>query len=139
MEIVVGPDGNPDRILLLHILGSVDQIIRTTKEATFYTEPDQSVKLVLKNNIVMRMIRQKMRTASYIGEDNWDRLDDLEKMILAYVMRHGAASRDELVRHTEKSSSTIIRRLNHLCEIGILKPNGRKRAPGLKYSINIDD
>lgn len=46
-------------------------------EEPMYSEPDQSVKLVLKNNIVMRTMRQSDRTIENIGNDIWDELDDI--------------------------------------------------------------
>lgn len=50
-----------------------------------YSEPDQSVKLTLKNNIEMRTIRQEDRIASQLGEAVWENLDNLEKNILSYM------------------------------------------------------
>ncbi len=46
-------------------------------EEPMYSEPEQSVKLVLKNNIVMRTMRQSDRTIENIGNDIWDELDDI--------------------------------------------------------------
>ena len=39
-----------------------------------YSEPEQSVRLVLKNNIVMRNLRRKDRALEYVGEDIWKQL-----------------------------------------------------------------
>lgn len=50
-----------------------------------YSEPDQSVKLTLKNNIEMRTIRQEDRIASQLGEAVWENLDNPEKNILSYM------------------------------------------------------
>lgn len=45
-----------------------------------YSEPGgNSVRLVLKNNILMRTLRQVNRAAESVGEDVWNELDDLEK------------------------------------------------------------
>lgn len=54
-------------------------------EEPMYSEPEQSVKLVLKNNIVMRTMCQSDRTIENIGNDIWDKLDDLERKILVYI------------------------------------------------------
>jgi ATP-dependent DNA helicase RecG len=58
-----------------------------------YSEPDQAVRLVLKNNIVMRTLRQKDRTIESIGSEIWMQLDELEKRILTYMTSRGSASR----------------------------------------------
>jgi len=52
-------------------------------ETSIYSQPEQSVKLVLKNNIAMRTKRQSDRAESSIGKDVWAGLGDLEKQILA--------------------------------------------------------
>lgn len=51
-------------------------------EAPVYLEPEQSVKLVLKNNLVMRTIRQSDQLIDTIGFRIWDELDPLERQIL---------------------------------------------------------
>lgn len=107
-------------------------------EDPVYTEPEQAVRLVLKNNYVMRTLRQKDKTEESVGVDNWKQLDVLEKSILSYIMGHGEASRDDLVQYTGKSASTIIRRLKHLNDLEIIKPNGKKTDPNLTYRINLD-
>ena len=47
-----------------------------------YSEPEQTVKLILKNNIVMRTMRQSLHIEKQIGEGRWERLNSLERMIL---------------------------------------------------------
>ena len=106
-------------------------------EDPVYMEPEQAVRLVLKNNIVMRSMRQKGRTEDSIGEEIWKQLDDLERTILTYMMGRGEASREDLVQYTGKSASTINRRLKHLLELEIIKPNGRMKDPNLTYSISM--
>lgn len=44
-----------------------------------FSEPEQSVKLTLKNNIVMRNVRQKDYAMGQIGDETWSQLDDLEQ------------------------------------------------------------
>ena len=55
-------------------------------EPPVYSEPEYFVKLVLKNNIALRTMRQSDRAAANLGEDVWAELDDLEKQILAYMV-----------------------------------------------------
>lgn len=45
-----------------------------------YSEPDQSVKLILKNNIEFRTMRQQDRIMNQLSEEVWNSLDDLEKL-----------------------------------------------------------
>jgi predicted HTH transcriptional regulator len=100
-----------------------------------YSEPDQAVRLVLKNNIVMRTLRQKDRTMESIGSEIWMQLDELEKRILTYMTSRGSASRGELVKYTKKSGSTITRRLNHLMTLEVIEQKGNRNDPNLRYGI----
>ena len=100
-----------------------------------YTEPEQSVKLVLKNNIVMRTIRQSARIEANVDGDIWNQLDELERKILTYMGSRSKVIRSELVMHTGKASRTIIMRLNHLISLGIIKRNGRINDPTQTYEM----
>lgn len=104
-------------------------------EDPIYSEPEQSVKLVLKNNIVMRTMRQTDRTQENIGSELWDLLDDLERSILTYMVSRKKVTRLELEGHTERSGRTVANRLNHLIELGIIKRNGSKNDPKQTYEI----
>lgn len=98
-----------------------------------YAEPDQSVTLVLKNNIVMRTLRQKGHAMESIGSDTWEHLDMVEQMLLTYLVNHGPSSRAQLSDFVDKSSGTVINRLNHLIEIKLVKANGTKFDPNRTY------
>lgn len=100
-----------------------------------YSEPEQSVKLVLKNNIVMRNMRQTDRAVETIGSDMWLGLDDLEKSILAYMSATKCVTTNELVEHTGKSKRTVGTRLNHLIALKIIKRNGAKNDPTQTYEM----
>lgn len=65
-------------------------------DAPVYSEPGESVKLVLYNNIVMRTLRQKVHAAECIGPEIWDSLDSVEQVLLTYLVNHGAAKRQQL-------------------------------------------
>lgn len=100
-----------------------------------YTEPEQSVKLVLKNNIVMRTMRQSDSASKIIGDEIWDRLDDLERSILTYMGSHNLVTRAELSEFTGKAGRTVGVRLNHLIENNIIKRNGKKNDPNQTYEL----
>jgi ATP-dependent DNA helicase RecG len=100
-----------------------------------YSEPEYSVKLVLKNNIAMRTMRQSDRAASNIGEDVWEGLDDLEKQILAYMVGRKQVRTSELAEHAGKATRTISKRLNHLMDMEIIKRNGTKTDPNQSYEL----
>ena len=107
-------------------------------ESPVYSEPEHSVKLVLKNNIAMRTRRQLERAASNLGEDVWEELDDLEKKILTYMSGKNEVTRKELSEMMNKSNGTISRRLNKLIERNIIIRNGNKFDSTHTYMIKID-
>ena len=100
-----------------------------------YSEPEQTVKLTLKNNIVMRTLRQEGRTLQNIGIERWKQLDDVERAILTYMMNKGPAKRLDLVEYTGKSAGTISNRLNKLTEMGLVESQGLLNDPNRKYVI----
>lgn len=104
-------------------------------EEPLYSEPEQSVKLVLKNNIIMRKMRQSDRVVETIGTDMWLGLDDLEKTILAYMSGTKCITTNELAERTGKSKRTIGMRLNHLIDLNIIKRNGVKNDPNQTYEM----
>ena len=104
-------------------------------EEPMYSEPEQSVKLVLKNNIVMRTMRQSDRTVENIGNDIWDKLDDLERKILIYMGSRATVIRAELEQYINRSGRTVGARLNHLMELGLVKRNGNMYNPKQTYEI----
>lgn len=104
-------------------------------EDPIYSEPEQSVKLVLKNNIVMRTMRQADRVIENVGDDIWNQLDDMERSILACMGSRASVTRAELEQYTNRSSRTVGNRLNHLMELGLIKRNGNKFDPKQTYVI----
>lgn len=104
-------------------------------EEPVYTEPNQTVKLVLKNNIIMRTKRQSDRAAEIIGNDEWKQLDDLEKRILTYMGSRKLVTRAELESYTGKAGRTIAVRLNRLIDRQIVKRNGNKNDPKQTYEL----
>lgn len=104
-------------------------------EAPIYSEPEQSVKLVLKNNIIMRSIRQNTRTMDKLGTATWDSLDKIEKEIISYMINKGPAKTKEMVEYTGKSAPTVTNRLKKLMEKGIVKANGNQYDPNRNYEV----
>lgn len=104
-----------------------------------YSEPEQSVRLVLKNNIVMRNLRRKDRVLEYVGEDIWKQLDAVDRKILAYMSSNVQVSRNTLAQYLGKSGATITNHLRSLIVLGVVKPNGNPHDPGRTYSIVYKD
>lgn len=104
-------------------------------EDPIYTEPEQSVKLVLKNNIVMRTMRQSARLEAKVDGVIWNQLDELEKKILTYMGSRSSVTRSDLEKYTGKASRTIALRLNHLIGLNIIKRNGRINDPTQTYEM----
>jgi len=104
-----------------------------------YSEPEQSVRLVLKNNIVMRNLRRKDRALEYVGEDIWKQLDAVDRKILAYMASNVEVRRSTLAKHVKKSGPTITNHLRALIDLGVVQPNGSVHDPGRTYSIVYKD
>lgn len=109
-------------------------------EDPVYSEPERNnVRLILKNNIIMRMVRQTDRTASFIGKDIWQQLDDLEITILTYMSAHKQVTRAELAKFTQKAGRTITVRINRLLAFKVIKRNGLPNDPKQTYSLVYSD
>lgn len=104
-------------------------------EPPIYTEPEQTVKLVLKNNIEARNLRQKDRAREVAGITDWKELDNLEKQILTYMSGKVSVTNTELCEMTRKSNATVSKRLNHLIALNIICINGNKYDPAHTYSL----
>lgn len=98
-----------------------------------YSEPGESVRLVLYNNFVMRTLRQKGHMVESVGTDTWDNLDDVEKALLTFMFNHGPAKRQQLEDYVRKSQGTVIGRLNQLMALGLVKANGSRFDPNRTY------
>lgn len=104
-------------------------------DAPEYSEPEYSVKLVLKNNLAMWTIRQINRATANVGEEMWSELDDLERQILTYMVSKKYVKTSELAEKIKKSKRTISVRLNHLIYLKIIKRNGTKNDPTQTYEM----
>ena len=98
-----------------------------------YSEPGESLRLVLKNNIVMRRMRQELYALNNVGISRWNQLDAVEQAIMAYILNRGAAGRAQLSAYVGKSDNTVRTRLKALMEQGLLKANGTTYDPNRTY------
>ncbi len=102
-------------------------------DAPTYSEQEQSLKLVLKNNIVIRKMRQDIHTIERIDQDIWEQLDEIERGIFSYLLNRGEASCTSLSQYVKKSNVTVVKRLNRLINMNLVKPHGNKFDPRRTY------
>lgn len=91
-----------------------------------FSEPNNTVKLVLKNNILTRKQRQNNKLKDLFGEEIWNSLDFIEKTIVLYTANRGKSTRKELEKETKKSVATVNRKIKKLIENKILIRIGEK-------------
>ncbi|APX71934.1 putative DNA binding domain-containing protein [Companilactobacillus allii] len=86
-----------------------------------YKVDDNSVNLVLKNNIVMRSVRKNDDLASKIGDD-WENLNFIEQAAIGMAYEHGSVRTRELLNNVDNYSMTSVRNaLKNLTNMGILE------------------
>ncbi|MBD5515850.1 MAG: cell filamentation protein Fic [Lachnospiraceae bacterium] len=106
-------------------------------DAPEYSEPSgQTVKLVLRNNIIARTARQT-ETAEKKMAKYWDKLDAIEKDIVTIMGSRSCITATELSVMISKTRRTVNKKINHLMELEMIRMNGNKHAPTLTYSLNI--
>ena len=105
---IINENGKKDRLLLLHIHASVDQIIRTTNDSTFLRIGDKTREL---KGVDLRNLEYSKSTRHYEDECNTDaEIDDLdEKLIADYKYRIGA---DDLSTYQVLKARGFIRKVN---------------------------
>ena len=88
-----------------------------------YTEPNgMLVKLVLKNNIVMRNKRKNEKLLKEDDiRDNWEELNVLEQKVLQYIYDKGEVSNKEICEYIDRTRRTTIRILNRLEEKNLIE------------------
>lgn len=106
-----------------------------------YKETANSVCLILKNNIVARQLRQKDKARKAISSKVWEKLDEIDRQILTYIVGRGAARRDGLERYLGKSHEAVRRKLNFLMESGVIRRDGNKydRTHTYKLMLHLED
>ena len=105
---IVNENGEPDRLLLLHIRPSVDQIIRTTNDSTFLRIGDKTREV---KGTDLRNLEYSKNTRHYEEECNTDaEIEDLDEGLLAeYKHRIGA---DEIPIYQVLKARGFIRRIH---------------------------
>ncbi len=90
---VINADGEKDRILLLHIFTSVDQVIRTNNDATFLRIGDRTKEIKGED---LKNLEYSKSTRHYEDECNMDaEISDLsEELLAAYKRKIGAEEVD---------------------------------------------
>lgn len=102
-----------------------------------YSEPEHSstVKLILFNNINIRAKYRTDRAAKFVGIQQWDNLDDIEKAILAYMGSMEKVRTKEIAAATKYAPNTISKRLRKFIESGIVQSHGLASDPNRCYSL----
>ena len=105
-------------------------------DAPIYTEPGkQGVKLILKNNIVMRRTRQKESARDEIGEEIWKQLDSDEQKMLIFISTRKEVKAEDLANLIQKTKRTVNNKINNLIELDVIKINGNKYDNTHTYSL----
>ncbi len=116
---IVNENGEPDRLLLLHIQSSIDQIIRTSNDSTFLRIGDKTREL---KGIDLRNLEYSKNTRHYEDECNTDAtMGDLDEQLLAeYKHRIGA---DDISTYQVLKARGFFRRIHgeeHLTNAAVL-------------------
>lgn len=89
-----------------------------------YENREGSVRLVLKNNIVMRRIRREERIQNSITPALWRSLEELEKSMLHVLGSRKYVTTSQMSELMDKSKGTVIRHLNKLQTLGVVVRHG---------------
>ena len=105
---IMNANGEADRLLLLHIRPSIDQIIRTTNDSTFLRIGDRTKEL---KGMDLRNLEYNKNTRHYEDECNTDaEIEDLDENLIAeYKHRIGA---DDLSTHQVLKARGFIRKIH---------------------------
>lgn len=103
----------------------VDRIYRDMNEFflddPIYKVDDNSVNLILRNNIIMRSFRKNNDLEARIGED-WGKLNFIEKAAISVAYERGTVKTKELADVVDDYSINSVRNaLKHLTEIGVFE------------------
>lgn len=98
-----------------------------------FSEPDNSVKLTLKNNIAMRSIRRNESISNSIKESVWNILDDDDKQILQYISSKEKAKAPEISDYLNINIKKVRKKLSQLVEQDILEWHGNNKNDPTQY------
>ena len=144
--------GQPDRILLLHIEPSVDQVIRTSNDRTYLRIGDKSKEMLGEN---LRNLEYAKGSRHFEDEINQNAiLEDLDQELLdAYKKRIGAESVDThqvltargflqsregkeyLTNAAVLLFAKNIMKFNMNCRIRFIRVDGREMQVGANYNV----
>lgn len=149
---ITNESGKPDRLLLLHIESSVDQVIRTSNDRTYLRIGDKSKEMLGEN---LRNLEYAKGSRHFEDEINLiATIDDLdEELLVAYKDRIGAgdvdthqvlAARGFIQRKdgTEYLTNAAvllfaknIMKFNMNCRIRFIRVDGREMQVGANYNV----
>lgn len=101
------------------------------------SSPGQLPDVVTLENIRETRFRQSDTVARVVGQEKWEKLDELERRIMAFLSAHGAQSTSQLVQKLEKSEASVRRRINHLLKLNLLTANGNSHDPTRTYQLSV--
>lgn len=91
-----------------------------------YSEPNNNVKLVLKNNILARRLDRGIELKNILRQQEWIKFDEIERKIILYILEKERVTRQEIENEIKKSTSTVNRKIKKLIENKVLMREGRK-------------
>lgn len=102
-----------------------------------YKETPYSVTLILRNDVDRRtrIIESETPDASQIYKDIWPELDETEKTIMMFLLSNGPSERSKIANHIGRSKQTIVIRINHLIELGLITAKGAKYSKNRTYEV----
>lgn len=100
-----------------------------------FSETNSGVRLILKNNIHSRRMRQNETGINIIGIEQWETLDDIERSIIIYLGSHRDVKNTELANIVGVSPQTCSGRLKRLIDKKLVVPYGAKTSPTRTYNL----
>ena len=101
--------------------------------APTYSEPNNSVLLILENNILNRSVRISESMRKLIGSDLFDNLSKLEKEIVHYSFIKKKVTVKEISKILNKSSVYTSKSLKKLSNLNILEWHGTSKKDPTQY------
>lgn len=101
--------------------------------APIYSEPNNSVLLILENNILNRSVRISESMRKLIGSDLFDNLSKLEKEIVHYSFIKKKVTVKEISKILNKSSVYTSKSLKKLSNLNILEWHGTSKKDPTQY------
>ncbi len=100
-----------------------------------FSEPGQTLSLVLRNNIAMRSTRKTEAILRLVKHERWNALDELERAIVILIANIENCTMKQLEQHTGKSRVTIQKRLLNLIPEVISEHRSSPNDPTKYYTL----